>query len=365
MAYVRNPLSQDDTEQSSGVIGTDQQPITSDAPGAARPVSNWTNLSAYIEGNQGSGAQIADKMLEQGNADVTAANNAGADFAKNATKQVDDNTKQDKGFTSLFSNTNSLANATDQQKNDYSAWKNTADYGGPADASQAQGYGDVVNAVGKAKDSAARSYTQDSQYGLAKDSLGKGNQNYNGGMSMLDTVLARQAGGGQKLDDFNAKNTAGNIQTVQDTAASNINSYINAAKGKGQAVSTAATNALQGTLGKIHGNISQRETDNNASGDNRYATDHNLADYAAPEEIAALNNIINGFGANIDEATKQDLLNKSGADNTTIGQQQAMTDFATPVLVPEKPMDNTLKAPQQAGQNILDIITSKNKIKFF
>lgn len=363
MAYIRDPLKQDEGQQGGGVIGTDGSAIAGDQASPARPVSNWTNLENYVKGNQGAGSQIADKMLEQGNADVNAAEVAGSDFAKNATKQVDDNTKQDKGYANLFQN-GDLSNVSDQQKSDYSAWKSQANYGGPTDAVGANGYNDALSATQKAKDSAARSYTQDSQFGLAKDSLGKGNQNYNSGMSMLDTVLARQAGGGQKLDDFNSKNSADNIQGKLKTATDSVNTHIGGAAGRGQVYQDAANTALQSRLSGLDQTLSGREAANKADPRKEYQQDHSRADYATNEELSALNNIINGFGASTDTATKQDLLNKSGAGEQTRDQYMAREVDAGPILdapnvqstnaeeVQQSVLDKILSAPKSAGKKI-------------
>jgi hypothetical protein len=337
MAFVRNPLK-DDGDQSSGVIGTDGQPIT-DAPGAspARPVSNWTNLENYVQGNQGAGSQIADKMLEQGNADVSAANNAGASFAEKAKKQVDDSTKKDAGWSDFFNKgeerTNQytgqkymaegLSDASPEKIAAYNSWKDAPNYGGPQDAASADGYGDLQSATGKARDSAARSYTQDSQFALAKDSLGKGNQNYNGGMGMLDTILARQAGGGQKIDDFNTNNSAEKINERTKGVTDAIGGQIAAAKLAGDKADSDVKTALQGKLDKYAGQLNTYENSNKNSGDNAYLEDQNAADYANEQELAALNNIINGFGAEVDPNLRNDLLNKSGKSKKTVGEASA------------------------------------------
>jgi hypothetical protein len=363
MAFIRDPMkNKDDGDQSSGVIGTDGQQITGDQAGA-KPVSNWTNLNAYIDGNQGAGSQIADKMLEQGNQDVSAAEVAGTDFARNATKQVDDSTKQDKGFANYFTN-GDLSSASPEQKAAYSAWKNQASYGGPADASSANGYNDAFSATQKAKDSAARSYTQDSQFGLTKDSVGKGNQNYNGGMSMLDTILARQAGGGQKIDDFNAKNSADNIQSKLKSATESVNTHIGGAAGRGQVYQDAANTALQSRLSSIDQTLSSREAANKADSAKVYHKDHSRADYASNEELSALDNLINGFGATTDAATKQDLLNKSGVGDQTYNEYLAREVGPGQVLdapniqtqsaeeVQQSMLDKILSAPKSAGKKI-------------
>jgi hypothetical protein len=323
MAYIRNPLKEEAPgQQSGGVVGTDGQSITGDQGG--KPVSNWTNLNEYVQGNQGTGGQIADKMLEQGNKDVNAAGVANSEFEINANKQVDEGTKRDTGgYADLFSSGN-VAGATDEQKNAYGAWKNTANYAGPNNASETNAYGNASQATNQAKNQAAKSATQEGQYGLAKESLGKGNQNYNGGMSMLDTVLARQAGGGQKLDDFNTKNTSANIQKGLDTASQNVNSYIGGAAARGQTAQDKATSALQNRLGSMQSELSAREAANKNSGDDMYEMDQSLADYANDSELQALNNL-SGFGATMDQGQRNELLARSGRSKKTVRQGNAET----------------------------------------
>lgn len=350
MAFVRNPLK-DEGEQSSGVIGTDGTPITGDQ--SAKPVSNWTNLNKYIEGNQGAGSQIAEKMLEQGNQDVNDANNKGAVFSSMGTSEVDKSTKQDKGFETLFRD-GDLANVTDQQKTDYSAWKNQANYGGPADATGISGYKDLSDATSKAKSQAAKSYTQDSQYGLATESLGKGNQNYNGGMSMLDVVLARQAGGGQKIDDFNTANTGEAIENKTKGYVGSVNSYISGAADRGKDRGDAATNALQNRLGGITQTLTDRENTTMANQATRYAEDQTRADYASSEELAALDNLINGFGAQVDDTTKNDLLNKSGASKQTYRDYLNREVPAGPIMDGQIPNTTAEKEAESAIEKIIN-----------
>lgn len=354
MAYIRDPLKQDEGQQGGGVIGTDGQQIAGDSAGA-KPVSNWTNLNKYVEGNQGSGANIADKMLEQGNQDVNAAGVANKSFEEGANKQVTSGIKQD-DYSNFFSS-GDLSNVSDQQKNDYSAWKQKPNYSGPNDASEAQGYGDASQATNKAKTQAAKSANQESQYGLAQESLGKGNQNYNGGMSMLDTVLARQAGGGQKIDEFNTKNTAENIQSGLDMASKNVNANIGVANTQAQANVDKVNKSIQDRLGGIQGQLSAREAANKASGDNMYEQDQNLADYASDSELQALNNL-SGFGANMDQNQRNELLNRSGKSKNTVRQANAITApdrNAQTALENNSILDQILNAPEtKNGATVID-----------
>lgn len=342
MAYVKNPLNKDDQgAQSAGVIGTDGSQISGDS---SKPVSNWTNLNDYVLGNQGSGSQIADKMLEQGNKDVGAAEVAGADFAKNSTSQVDSATKKDSaGFENLFSS-GDVSNVSQDQKNDYSNWKATPNYGGPADATGLQGYGELNKATDTAKKQAAKSYTQDSQYGLAQESLGKGNQNYTGGMSMLDTVLARQAGGGQKIDDFNKANSQENIQGKTQNVVTGANEYIGGAEGRGAANVAKVTSALQGRVGGLNDSLSQREAGVMGNQQTRYLEDQTRADYATNEELAALDNLINGFGAQVDDPTRQDLLNKSGKSKVLLKDYLRTPTDTAPIVPGQLQIDPNVSA---------------------
>lgn len=324
MAIIRDPFKdqKDTNQQSGGVVGTDGQSITGDQ--GAKPVSNWTNLNSYVQGNQGTGGNIADKMLEQGNKDVNAAGVANSEFETNANKQVDSNTKKDTGgYADLFSS-GDVSKAGGDQQSAYSAWKNAANYSGPNNATETEAYGNASQATNTAKNQAAKSYTQEGQYGLAKESLGKDNQNYTGGMSMLDTVLARQTGGGQKLDDFNTKNTSANIQKGLDTASQNVNSYIAGAGTRGQAVQDKATSALQNRLGSYQNDLAAREAANKNSGDDMYEMDQNLADYANDSELQALNNL-SGFGATMDQNQRDELLARSGKSKKTVRQSNAET----------------------------------------
>jgi hypothetical protein len=355
MAFIRDPLKQDEGQQSGGVIGTDGQQIAGDQAGA-KPVSNWTNLNKYIEGNQGSGEKIADKMLEQGNKDINAAGEANKAFGTQATSQVNSGIKQDNGYSDLFSS-GDLSNVSDQQKNDYSAWKQKPNYSGPNNAAEAQGYGEASQATNTAKNQAAKSATQESQYGLAKESLGKGNQNYNGGMGILDTVLARQTGGGQKIDDFNTKNTAANIQSGLDNTSKQINDSISAAGSQGQANVDKVNKAMQDRLGSYQSQLAAREAANKNSGENMYEQDQNLADYASDAELQALNNL-SGFGANMDQNQRNELLNRSGRSKQTVAQGNAITApdrNAVTALENNSILDQILKAPEtKNGATVID-----------
>jgi len=323
MAFVRNPLK-DDGDQSSGVIGTDGQQITGDQ--GAKPVSNWTNLNNYIDGNQGVGAGLADTMLADGNADTTAANNANTSFSTAAITEADSKTKKVDGWDNYFTN-DDLSNASPEKKAAYRAWKSSASYGGPADAANATGYSDYLKAQGKAQDSVARSATQDAQFGLAKDSIGKGNQNYNSGMGMLDTILTRQTGGGDKIDAFQAANGVvdGKSQVGErsKTAIKGVNDHIGGAKARGDAAQLTAQTALNTRLTGLAGDISGRETTKMGSGDGAYVEDHSRADYASDAEIAALNSMVNDFGGEgVDSDNLNDLTTKSNKSNETVGERR-------------------------------------------
>jgi hypothetical protein len=356
MAYIRNPLGneQDTQQQSGGVVGTDGQSITGNSN---KPVSNWTNLNAYVQGNQGAGGQIADKMLEQGNKDVNAAEVAGNDFAKNTTEQVNKGIKQDTaGYGDMFKS-GDVSNLSNEQKQAYTEWSKAPAYSGPKDASQTQDYSNLQGATETATKQAAKSYTQQGQYGLAGESLGKGNQNYTGGMGMLDTVLARQTGGGQKLDEFNTKNTKEAIEGKSKAKVDQVNQAITSAQSQGEANQNRVKGNLQGRLTDYEKILADREAANKQMGDNMFEQDQFLADYASDPEFQAIRNL-SELGGTLTPAQQAEMLTRSGRPRTTVAQSNAITAptrDAVTALENNSILDQILNAPEtKNGATVID-----------
>ena len=282
MAYIRSPLQnkQNLGTQESGVIGTGSGGTTQD--GAAK--SDWTNLNAYIDQNQGAGAGMADEMLKPGQEAVTGLSTAGGNFAKSSENEIGTGTKTDSGGYGNLFKSGDLSKPTPQQTGAYKNWAAAPAYTGPNQASEIGGYGELKTAEGTAKDASGRSQTTGGQYTLAKDTLGKGYGPYSGGMSMLDTVLTRQAGGGQKLDQFNTANTDENISKGVSDITGGIAGKVDAARLAGEKITGDTKSGLQTRLDTTIGNIGKR-----ATGLGGLST----GDMASDAELAALTNMVN------------------------------------------------------------------------
>ena len=95
MAFIKDPFEEQklnqpgqSTSQQSGIAGGEQ--VGAQAPGASP--SNWTNLNAYIDGNQGAGKGIADTMTDGGDKKIGDAVGAVGNFTDNTKAMVDQNT---------------------------------------------------------------------------------------------------------------------------------------------------------------------------------------------------------------------------------------------------------------------------------
>jgi hypothetical protein len=355
MAFIQQPFRPKQQTNQSGVIGGSEE----QAPEGQEAVSNWTNLNAYISGNQGQGAAIADKLLESGNQEVGKFKTAGEDFAKAANDQVSQGAKKDT-WSSLFKD-GDVGGMTADQKRAYTEWKNSADYSGPQDASQAKGYGDVSKQLDRTKGEVARSATLAGQAGLAKESLGKGNNNYNAGMSMLDSIIARQAGGGEKLDAFQAQSKDISLDGINQS----VNKAVNTAKAQGRAAVSSAQSALDNRLGGLAGILHDRESSGG------YVNDLTRRDLATDPELAAIENLLE-LGASAGDNMRSDLSNLSGNDNVTRAQQEAAAEAraaaqeaevaAQPASVPDLGSVVATQTPASTSgdPNLLDSVTKGN-----
>jgi hypothetical protein len=295
MAYIKQPfeVNKNISTNQSGIISPNGESSNAGNAGNISPLSqNWVNLNNYIDQNQGAGAGMADKILQPGQDAINNLSTAGSDFAKNANDQSSAGTKKDTaGYGDAFKS----GNVSGVDTNAYKSWTEAPAYKGPADAQSATGYGDFTKQSGNAKELAGRSANQGMQYGLAKDTLGKDYQPYNAGMSMLDTILTRQAGGGEKLDKFNTDNSGENIDKRTNDITSGVNANIAANRDSGNAVTGNIRNNLQDRYTQDLYNVNKR------AGINEQST----GDLGSSAEIAALQKMIelgaNGNGANFNK----------------------------------------------------------------
>lgn len=286
MAYIRNPadLQRQNSNVQSGVLGSGPQ-AQGNAQGQA-PTSNWTNLNDYINQNDGTGAQIADALNQGADQQINTASTAGKTLADNAQKETAAGIKNDQGYGNLFStgSTQYLSNMGGEDKAKLNAWKAAPAYIGPNSVDKVSGYGDALSATDKAKAEVGRRNTFEGQNIVAKEALGKGNFTYTGGMSMLDNILARQAGGAQKLDALQARGNDLSLGFEKQQSA--VNQSIAASQAQGQANQDSVNKAIQDRYNSLKGTITPRTMINESS----------IGDAATPEELAALKNLAE-FGA--------------------------------------------------------------------
>lgn len=315
--FIKNPMDQDKNKlatQQSGVIGADG---ATQNPGGAAPVSNWTNLNAYIEGNQGAGSQLADKMLEQGSQDVSAASKAGSDFAKSAKEAADAATKKDV-WSDVFAK-GDISKSTPAQQQAYAAWKADT-YDGANDAAHSSGYEGFQGAQGKARDSVAATATDQGQINQLRASMGKGNQSYSGGMSMLDQVLTRQAGGGEKIDSFQnahgVKDGVSQIGLRASATVGDVNKHINNQKALHSSLNDKAQKALNSRFNGLAADLQNRVE----NGD--FAHTLNRRDIASEAEARALDNLA-GFGAHMNDNMRGNISKGTGNSHETNAEVRA------------------------------------------
>ncbi len=283
MAYIRNPadMQRKQTSAQSGVIG--QGGAAGEAQSQGQ-VSNWTNLNAYVDQNAGAGEQIAGEITKGADQAVAKFGDQGKAFAGEAQKSAQAGVKNDTGYGDLFAK-GDLSNISDKQKQGYAAWKNAPSYVGPNSMTNVKGYGDVTNAREQAGNEVARRGTFEGQNVVARETFGKQAPAYSSGMSMLDTVLARQAGGASKLDALQKNNSAAVLNERLGGFKGQAAGAIDAAKVRGAENQSAVQNALQDRYKQSIDVLDKR------LGRRR------IADKASDAELAALNNMI-GMGAN-------------------------------------------------------------------
>ncbi len=243
MAFIRQPFQTKKGE--SGTIGTTPGGAT-DTPQGTAPTSDWVNLQNYIAGNQGTGQEIANQLVDPGRAANANFQAEASNFKNLATNQIAGGQKQARDWYADPAHAD-LSNLSDAQKTDYQDWLKQADYSGPNSASeitQAPGtepspfglqnpYDAYKGAQTKAADTYRRYGSQEGLQGLAAETLGKGNANYTGGMSLLDTILAQQAGGGGTLEKYagaKAGQNAANIDRAAKMTGESIDNQIAQAK---------------------------------------------------------------------------------------------------------------------------------------
>ena len=258
MAYIKNPFDKKEQQSSeSGVINTSSG-NTGTQSGA--PVSNWVNLNQIINGNQGTGQQMADTATSDVKTEAQGVVDDSGAWQNKAVKQAASGVKED--YSKKLEQTD-FSRMSEADKNSYRNWQSRAAYSGPAAYDKAEGYDSLYEKKGKANERVAQAgdFTGGGQQGLAKETLGKGNANYGSGMSMLDTILMRQAGGGQSLDEVQNKyGKVGDDKTVLDQKLGTAQTEVAKAIKMNQIIAGRRDGAAQNVLNSKLAGLSDRAT---------------------------------------------------------------------------------------------------------
>lgn len=242
MAFIKKPFQPSTTQSNqSGMTGAGAGDTAK--PGQEQ-VSDWVNLNSIIEGNQGSGADMAAVTLAGGNKAADTAETSASTFASDVAKESRSGVKKDLSQDIAKWD---WKNLTDGQVAAYGDWKKAPSYSGPVDPTKAKGYESLESNTNKAVDEVKKSSSlTDMAVSLNTTTLGKDNANYKGGMSMLDAILQRQAGGGAAIDALQAKGST--LVRKKDgaikAADASIKSALDTAKGR-DGSATAALNSLR------------------------------------------------------------------------------------------------------------------------
>jgi hypothetical protein len=232
-------------------------PATAPATGPAGTRSgSFTNLSAYVNANQGNDAAMGQAVTGQVQGKATQAQGALEGWQKGALAQVKQGTVQaNPGLVSAIQN-----NPTSVKKEDFQAA--TKGYDGPGSAVDVSGWGDAARGVQNVQDySKLASSSRAADRGvILSDTYGQGGRQYTQGQSRLDNFILGAGQGGQAALK-NIASTFGNFGAKADTAKGMVDTAI----GEGKATSAATKDAVAGAA-KLGRDTLATEIDKAASG---------------------------------------------------------------------------------------------------
>lgn len=246
-------------------------------PGAPKKSGQFQNIQRYISANQPQGEQIGQSIAGKVESEVGQAKEAGTALT-GGVQQVQAYNPQDVLYN--------LGGASEEQRKQYQATRQTGGYTGPSDVTGLQTYQPFAKEAEQAKTAVQQAGTEIGQRELLKDVFKR--PTYSKGMTALDQALLSQSVGGreaiqnigQKYGDIASfltgqeQQAAQAIKGAQAQAAQNI-----------QAFAPAEQAAQQAILSPIEQRAAEENVRQQVFG--RYAQD--LADQTLnPETMAAL-----------------------------------------------------------------------------
>ena len=209
MAFIPE-LEEDKAGQASSTPTTSTQAAFTGGAGAASAPSSatstgtgYTNLSKYLDVNQGSGGVVAGAVTSNADKNIGEATSKINNWQAQASKVDKTQTNELEGYKSQVN--------SDPTKVDANAFraKVNAGYNAPTQASAVTGYNEAFNAYGNAKDTYQNLAKDDwsSRYSAVKDTFSKDNSNYTKGSGILDTFVAQgDQSGKDAFNNFATKN---------------------------------------------------------------------------------------------------------------------------------------------------------------
>ncbi|RZK32036.1 MAG: hypothetical protein EOO63_02580 [Hymenobacter sp.] len=323
MAYIRDPKEDEQNQQNLTTSG--QSSVVSAGQGASDPNASaaqgtsWTNLSKYLDANEGLGGGIATAVTAntQGKID-----SAAGKINEYQTKAAGANDSGKAQIAKLDGYTNQIK--SDPTKLNATAYRNdvATGYQGLTDASKVDGYSDASAKFGDAKADYSNLKNNDwnARSSVVQNTYGKDNAAYTKGMGLLDTlVLQGDAKGQDGINSFIINSFISNSQSFvgDDTsnaltkAKTNVQSGLDTDKGRwdtllagtGQVV-TDKRNSILGSeaikqgkrterdrqLGAAESAVSEYMQQNGTPGfASKYYSAGDVSEYLPEEELAALN----------------------------------------------------------------------------
>jgi hypothetical protein len=213
VAYQHDFLDEDKNQQqgnpgqtlagATSVVSPQGGGQASQAPDANKKTSSgsWTNLFDYVNANSGNDAKMGQAIGQNIEQRAGQAQNQAQSFADTTTQKVEAATVKDQGIIDAVSqNPNQVARDAEQRKQFDAQWD--AQYRGPNQAQDVEGFGQTANQFAQVQDRANQAQSHGGRKTLLNDEYGR--QDYTQGQKTLDSfILGAGEQGRQTLADIN------------------------------------------------------------------------------------------------------------------------------------------------------------------
>ncbi len=239
MAYIKDP--KEDEQNGQNLTTSGQSSVVSAGQGATDPNTSaaqgtsWTNLSKYLDANEGLGGGIANAVTANSQGKI---DSAAGKINEYQTKAAGANDSGKSQIAKLDGYNNQIK--SDPTKINATAYRNdvATGYQGLTDASKVDGYSDASAKFGDAKADYSNLKNNDwnARSSVVQNTYGKDNAAYTKGMGLLDTlVLQGDAKGQDGINSFisNSQSFVGDdTSNALTKAKTNVQSGLDTDKGR-------------------------------------------------------------------------------------------------------------------------------------